>query len=75
MLGVAQSPNQSYDVQSKLALGQHESAFLLGSARMLVECALRVDAATHHQPQTHQSFESGDGAGVVVSDPQLPLAG
>jgi len=74
MLGVAQSANQSYDVQSKLALGQRESAFLLGPLRLTVDLALRVHAATHHQPQTHQPFEGGDGAGVVVSDPQLPLA-
>ena len=72
MLGVAQSANQGDDVQAELALGQRESALLLGSARLVVELAILVDAAADHQPQSHQPRERGDGASVVVGDPQLP---
>jgi hypothetical protein len=74
MMSVAQGSNQRDDIEAELALGQSESALLLGSARLLVEFALRVDAAADHQSQAHQSFKGGDGTDVVVSDPELPLA-
>jgi hypothetical protein len=53
MMSVAQSANQSYDVQAELALGQREGALLLGSATLVVELAFRVHAPTNHQPQAH----------------------
>lgn len=63
--------NEGYYVEAELTLGQRESALLLGPARLLVEIALWVHAATDHQSQAHQPRERGDGASVVVSDPQL----
>src|SRR5215210_5816 len=74
MVSVTQGANQGDHVQPELALRQGESAFLLGSASFVVELALRVDAPTNHQPQTHQPAERGDGAEAVVGHPQLPLA-
>jgi hypothetical protein len=74
MVSVTQGANQADHLQPELALGQCESAFLLGSASLVVELALAVDAPTNHQPQTHHSGERGDGADAVVGHPQLPLA-
>jgi hypothetical protein len=48
MLGVAQGAHQGYDVQPELALGECQGAFLFWAARVTVEFALGIDAATHH---------------------------
>jgi hypothetical protein len=74
MVSVAKSANQGDHVQSKLALGQCKSAFLLRSASLVVEFALAVEAPTNHQPKTHHSAERGDGAEAVVGYPQPPHA-
>jgi len=70
MLGVAQGAHQRYDIQTELALGKREGAFLLRAVREEVKFARWGYAAADHEPQTHQPTERGDGAGAVVGDPR-----
>jgi len=71
MLSVTQSTHQCYDIQPELSLGQRESSFLFGSVRLMVKCAISIDAAADNQPQSYQPRERGDGSRAMVSDPQL----
>jgi len=75
VLGVAQSAHQGDHVQAELALGKRESAFLLGSARLVVELAIPVHAAANNQPEAHQPRERGNGSRAMVGDPRLLAAG
>src|SRR5262249_16697690 len=75
VLRVPQGADQGDDVQSELVVGQGEPAFGLGSIGATVAGASDVMAPADVQGQASDAVQSGDGASVVVIDPQGLPAG
>jgi hypothetical protein len=66
VLGVAESSDESDDIEAELVVGEGEVGFGLGSVRAMVAGASGVGAAPDLEGQSGDGVEGGDGAVVGV---------